>query len=74
MRASSSNLKKLDVGHHAALLFVTCASAPTHHCKLYEIGRRTLLCLRRNPLMVMFVAKALLGKLPQYMSSLLTCS
>uniref|UniRef100_A0A0E9XSQ5 Uncharacterized protein n=1 Tax=Anguilla anguilla TaxID=7936 RepID=A0A0E9XSQ5_ANGAN len=71
MHASSSLLKKLDVVYHAALRFVTCASVHTHHCNLYEMVQWTSLYSRRKTHMLIFIFKALLGKLPQYISGLL---
>ena len=76
MHASSSVLKKLDVIYHAALWFVTDAIVRTHHCNIYEMVQWTSLCLRRKKKrMYIFIAKALLGKLLHYISSLQTyCS
>ena len=64
--------KKLDVVYHSALRFVTGANARTHHCKLYEMVQWTSLYLRRKTHILIFIAKALMGKLPNYISSLLS--
>ncbi len=72
MHASSSILKKLDYVYHAALRFVTCASSHTHHCTLYELVGWSSLSQRRKIHMLLFTAKALLGKLPSYICSLLS--
>ncbi len=72
MHAPLNVLKKLDVVYHAALRFVTSTSVRKHHCNLYEMTKQTSLCLRRKKHMFIFILKALVGKLPQYISSLLT--
>lgn len=64
--------EKLYVVYHVALWFVTGASVHTHHCNLYDMTQWTSLCLWRKNHMLIFILKALLGKLPQYISSLLT--
>ncbi len=71
MHASSSILKKLDYVYNAALQFVTCASSRTHHCTLYELVGWSSLSQRRK-IHLLFTAKALLGKLPSYICSLLS--
>ncbi len=72
MHAPLNVLKKLNVVYHAALRFVTGTSVCTHHCNLYEMTKWTSLCLRRKKTYFNFILKALVGKLPQYISSLLT--
>ncbi len=72
MHAPQNVLKKLDVVYHTALWFVTGISVRTHHCNLYEMTNWTSLCLRRKKHMLIFILKALVVKLPQYISSLLT--
>ncbi len=64
MHAGLSSLKKLDYVYHAALRFVTSASSRTHHCILYELVGWSSLFQRRKVHMLLFIAKALLGKLP----------
>ena len=72
MHASMSLLKKFDVVYHSALHFATGANARTHHCKLYEMVQWTSLYLRRKTHILIFIAKALMGKLPNYISSFLS--
>lgn len=72
MHSTSSLLKKLDVLYHSALRFITGASARTHHCTLYETVQWSSLFLRRKSHALIFIAKALMGKLPLYISNLLS--
>lgn len=72
MHASLSSLKKLDYVYHAALRFVTSASSRTHHCILYGLMGWSSLFQRRKVHMLLFIVKALLGKLPTYICSLLS--
>ena len=67
-----SSFFKLDVVYHAALHFVTEAKARTHYCKLYEMVKWTSLSLWRKSHVLIFIAKALVVKLPPYICSLLT--
>lgn len=46
------------------------ASARTHHCTLYETVQWSSLSLRRKIHALLFIAKALMGKLPMYIFSL----
>lgn len=72
MHSTSFLLKKLDVLYHSALRFITDATASTHHCTLYETVKWPSLSLRRKFHLLIFIAKALMGKLPIYISNLLT--
>lgn len=72
MHAASSVLRKLDSVYHAALRFVCGAEYRTHHCILYESLSWFSLYHRRNLHMYVFIAKALLGKLPSYITKFLT--
>jgi hypothetical protein len=72
MHSSSSLLNKLDVIYHSALRFITGAPARTHHCILYEAVQWPSLSLRRKLHALIFIAKALMGKLPLYISNLLS--
>lgn len=72
MHATSSLLKKLDSAYHAAIRFVTNAASRTHHCTLYEYLGWSSLYQRRKSHMLIFIIKALLGKLPSYISRLLS--
>ena len=72
MHASTSLLKKLDVVYHAALRFITNANMRTHHCTLYEMVSWTSLPLRRKIHSLIFIVKALVGKLPSYINCLLS--
>lgn len=72
MHAPLCLLKKLDAVYHSALRFVTGAPSRTHHCDLYSKVQWPSLYLRRKLHMLLFIAKALLGKLPYYICNLLT--
>ncbi len=69
MHAPLNVFKKLYVVYHAALRYVTGTSVRTHHCNLYEMTKLASLCLRRKKTCYFFfILKALVGKLPQYIS------
>lgn len=72
MHAASSLLKKLDSVYHAAIRFVTSAGSRTHHCTLYESLGWPSLYQRRKAHMLTFTFKTLVGKLPSYISRLLS--
>ena len=72
MHASSSLLKKLDSAYHTAIRFVTGAGSRTHHCTLYQSLGWSSLYQRRQSHMLIFILKSLLGKLPLYISRLLS--
>ena len=71
MHASRSTLKPLDAVYHSALRFITGDSYLTHHCTLYENVGWPSLVDRREQHCFLFIYKALCGKLPLYLSSLL---
>ncbi len=72
MHANLSLLKKLDSIFHAAIRFVTNTSSRSHHCILYKMVGWSSLYQRRKMHMLLFIAKALLGKLPTYICNLLS--
>ena len=69
--APISALKTLDTVYHSAIRFATGAAYDTHHCILYNKIGWTSLSERRFRHWVLFIYKAILGKLPSYISSLL---
>ena len=71
MHAAPSTLKLLDAVYHSSLRFITGDGFRTHHCTLYENVGWTSLYDRRERHCLLFVYKALLGKLPPYLTSLL---
>ena len=72
MHASPSTLKPLDTVYHAAIRFITGDGFMTHHCQLYQNAGWTSLALRREQHCLLFIYKALLHKLPVYLTNLLT--
>ncbi len=72
MHANLSLLKKLDSIYHAAIRFVTNISSHSHHCILYKMVGWSSLYQRRKMHILLFTAKALLGKLPTYICNLLS--
>ena len=62
--ASASTLKALD-----ALRFITGDFYSTHHCILYEKVKWSSLIDRCDRHMYLFSYKALIGKLPSYITS-----
>ena len=69
--AAASTLKPLDSVYHSALRFITGDKYDTHHCVLYEKVGWPSLVERRNKHWYLFVFKALIGKQPPYIQSLL---
>jgi len=70
--ASDSLLKKLDVVYHSVIRFVTNAPYNTHHCKLYAlVGWKSLTTLRLTH-WYQLIYKSLLGKVPSYLSCLVS--
>ena len=65
-------LIKLDAAYHSALRFVTNCKALTHHCSLYAKAGLPSLTVRRLSHWYMFINKAILGKLPSYICSLIS--
>ncbi len=72
MHASPSVLKPLDTIYHSAIRFITGDGFMTHHCHLYQNVGWTSLALRREQHCILFIYKALLKKLPLYLSNLLS--
>lgn len=70
--AASSTLHQLNPVYHSALRFITNDNFHTHHCSLYQKVGWTSLQLRRNIHLMLFIYKALLLKLPNYLTSLLS--
>ncbi len=71
MHAASSVLTSLDSVYHASLHFITNAKSCTHHCILYEMVGWTSLDISRKQHWYIFIYKAMLGKLPTYLCTLL---
>ena len=71
MHASCTTLRPLEAVYHSALRFITGDSYLTHHCVLYEKVGWPSLTARREHHCLLFIFKALCGKLPVYLSSLL---
>ena len=65
-------LSKLDVVYHSAICFNTKAPYTTHHCDLYAVVGWRSLHIRRQTHWLQVIYKALLGKAPPYLSSLVT--
>ncbi len=69
--AASSILTSLDSVYHASLCLITNAKSRTHHCILYEMVGWTSLAICRKQHWYIFIYKAMLGKLPAYLCTLL---
>uniref|UniRef100_A0A8C7Q836 Reverse transcriptase domain-containing protein n=1 Tax=Oncorhynchus mykiss TaxID=8022 RepID=A0A8C7Q836_ONCMY len=70
--ASNTLLNKLDAVYHSAIRFVTKAPYTTHHCDLYALVGWPSLHTRRQTHWLQVIYKTLLGKVPPYLSSLVT--
>jgi hypothetical protein len=70
--ASNTLLNKLDAVYHNAIRFVTKAPYTTHHCDLYALVGWPSLHTRRQTHWLQVIYKTLLGKVPPYLSSLVT--
>jgi hypothetical protein len=70
--ASNTLLSKLDAVYHSAIRFVTKAPYTTHHCDLYALVGWPSLHVRRQTHWLQVIYKAMLGKVPPYLSSLVT--
>ena len=70
--ASDTALEKLDTLHHSAIRFATNAPYRTHRHELYEKVDWTSLETRRSLHWHHFIYKTLIGKMPPYLSSLLS--
>ena len=71
MHASQTVLKPLDAVFHSALRFITGYGFRTHHCDLYTQVNWPSLENRRKQHLLLLIFKALAGKVPLYLSSLL---
>ena len=65
-------LNKLDVVYHSAIHLVTKAPYTTHHCDLYALVDWPSLHTRCQTHWLQVIYKTLLGKVPHYLSSLVT--
>ena len=72
MNAPAHCLSKLDAAYHSALRFVTNCKVLTHHCTLYARAGLPSLTVRRLSHWYIFIYKAMLGKLPSYICSLIS--
>ena len=63
--------QSLDSVYHSAFGFITGDSFRMHHCILYEKVGGKWLAMRREQNCILFIYKALFGKLPTYISCLL---
>uniref|UniRef100_A0A8C7DA57 Reverse transcriptase domain-containing protein n=1 Tax=Oncorhynchus kisutch TaxID=8019 RepID=A0A8C7DA57_ONCKI len=70
--ASNTLLNKLDAVYHSAIRFVTKAPYTTHHCDLYALVGWPSLHTRRQTHWLHVIYKTLLGKVPPYLSLLVT--
>uniref|UniRef100_A0A8C7QED6 Reverse transcriptase domain-containing protein n=1 Tax=Oncorhynchus mykiss TaxID=8022 RepID=A0A8C7QED6_ONCMY len=70
--ASNTLLNKLDAVYHSAIRFVSKAPYTTHHCDLYALVGWPSLHTRRQTHWLHVIYKTLLGKVPPYLSSLVT--
>uniref|UniRef100_A0A8C7DT40 Reverse transcriptase domain-containing protein n=1 Tax=Oncorhynchus kisutch TaxID=8019 RepID=A0A8C7DT40_ONCKI len=70
--ASNTLLNKLDAVYHSAIRFITKAPYTTHHCDLYALVGWPSLHTRRQTHWLHVIYKTLLGKVPPYLSSLVT--
>ena len=70
----ASNLlsRVLEAVYHSAINFVTKAPYTTHHCDLYALVGWPSRHTRRQTHWLQVIYKALLGKAPPYLSSLVT--
>ncbi len=72
--AVSSILCSLSSVYHASLHFITNAKALTHHCILYDWVGWTSLTTCRQQHWYIFIYKAIVGKLPVHLCTLLCVS
>uniref|UniRef100_A0A674E0N3 Reverse transcriptase domain-containing protein n=1 Tax=Salmo trutta TaxID=8032 RepID=A0A674E0N3_SALTR len=70
--ASNTLLNKLDAVYHSAIRFVTKAPYTTHHCDLCSLVGWPSLHTHRQTHWLQVIYKTLLGKVPPYLSSLVT--
>ena len=72
MHAGDLVLKQLDTIYHSALRFITGDKFRTHHCTLYQSVGWSSLSDRRVQHQLLYIYKAILQKLPDYLNSLLS--
>ena len=70
--ASNTLLSKLDAVYHIAIRFVIKAPYTTHHCDLYIFVCWPMLHTRHQTHWLQVIYKSLIGKVPPYLSSLVT--
>ena len=70
--AVPTTLEPLKSAYHSAIRFITGDAYRTHHCLLYDKVEWLSLENRRKLHLYMFIFKALTGKLPPYISSMLS--
>ena len=70
--ASKTLLNKSDAVYHSAVRFTTKAPYTTHHCDLCALVGWPSLHTRRQTHWLQVIYKTLLGKVPPYVSSLVT--
>lgn len=70
--AAATTLIPLDAVYHSALRFITGDGYRTHHCLLYDKVGWLSLTKRREWHCILFIYKALIMKLPPYLSTLIT--
>ena len=70
--AAPTTLEPLNTAYHSAIRFITGDAFRTHHCLLYDKLGWLSLENRRKLHLYMFIFKALIGKLPPYISSMLS--
>ena len=63
-------LKPLDTVYHSAIRFITGDHFKTQHCALYKNVGWPSSSVRRDRHCLLFIYRALLGKLPFYLTSL----
>ena len=68
--ATSTTLGPLNTVYHSAIRFITGDAYRTHHCLLYDKVEWLSLENRRKLHLYMFIFKALIGKLPPYISAM----
>ena len=72
MNAPSQSLQMLDSVYHGALRFILNCKPLTHHCTLYSNVNLPSLSTRQLRHLYIFIYKAVMGRLPVYISDLLS--
>ena len=70
--AAPTTLEPLKTAYHSAIRFITGDAFRTHHCLLYDKVGWLSLENRRKLHLYMLIFKALIGKLPPYINSMLS--